>query len=348
MTLSIIIVSYNTRELTLRCVREAVRECHNLKNAEIIITDNASTDGSAKALETVADSIHDLNEADSKCIARPPHPIQAKEALSNGSNLPQIVLLKSSVNLGFGAANNRALSIARGQYVLLLNSDAFPRPGAFEQLIAYLIDHPGVACVGPRLLNRDGSLQPSCFKFPSPWRVACECLLLSALFPNHPLLGDYRDWKHDQPRTVDFVIGACCLIRREIIDTIGHFDEGFFLYAEETDWMKRMHDAGWHVAFTPKAEVLHLGGASGQTLPDRVFTEFNRGQEHYIRKHHGPLAVILLRALKLTGALIRIPIFSLRRMAKRNKAADVTLWWRILKWNLGVRRPGLRELNQPR
>ncbi len=216
---SVIVISYNTREMTLECLRALADDMKGMP-WELWVVDNASSDGSAEAVK---------------------------------ETFPEARVIVNEHNAGFGAANNQAIRQAQGQYLLLVNSDAFVQPGAVEALVSHLDAHPGVAVVGPKLLNPDGSLQQSCYRFPSPVRAVFEHLLLTAAFPNHPLLGDYRDWPHDAARDVDFVIGACMLIRRESLHQTGVFDEDFFMYAEETDLCYRLSRDGWKTTFVTVA-----------------------------------------------------------------------------------------------
>ncbi len=311
--ISAIIVSYNTRDMTLECLRTLHDDLGDL-SAEVFVVDNASSDGSAAAIR---------------------------------SAFPQVRLIENARNAGFGAANNQAMRQAQGEFFLLLNSDAFPKAGAIQALMDFLREHPDAALVGPRLLNEDGSLQPSCYRFPGPFRALCENLLLTAKFPAHPVLGDYRSWPHDAERAVDFVIGACCLVRRAAVEKVGLFDEDFFLYAEETDWCYRFRQAGWKVMFTPRAEVVHLNKGSGKRQPDRVFCEFHRGQERFFRKHHGLSGLWFFRAVMVFGASLRVLVFLAAALAvPRRRAQSLSLvaqWQRILTWTLGFRGPGLRE-----
>ena len=275
--LSIIIVSYNTRAMTLDCLRTLTEQLSGeLQNSEIWLVDNASRDGSAQAIR---------------------------------DEFPAVNLIANARNLGFGAANNLALEKARGKYLLLLNSDAFPLNGALQTLCRYLQEHSEVGAVGPRLLNADGSLQASCWKFPSPSRSWFESVGLAAALPNHPTFGDYYRWAHDEERAVDFVIGACLLVRREVYEQVGGFDEDFFLYAEETDWQKRMTQAGWSIVFLPAAEVTHLGGASGQNSGSdevaRVNAYFYDGWDRFARKHHGTPGWLAMRAASASGSALR-------------------------------------------
>lgn len=272
-TVSVVIVSYNTRELTLQCLREVIGDLErDAISSEIWVVDNASRDESAAA------------------IAR---------------EFPGVHLIASTKNEGFGAANNRAFEKSRGEFLLLLNSDALVHRGAVAHLVDFLRNHSTAGAVGPRLLNADGTLQTSCWKFPSPARIWLEAFGIARLFTAHPLLGDYYRWAHDETRKVDFVIGACLLVRREVYERVGGFDESFFLYAEETDWQKRIRGAGWDIVFTPGADVTHLGGASGAGEKAKVSALFYEGQERYILKHHGAIGWMIMRVGALLGSLTR-------------------------------------------
>jgi len=274
--LSIIIVSYNTREMTLRCLR-ALYECVPDRNAEVWVVDNASSDQSVEAIR---------------------------------ASFPQVKLLVNARNVGFGAANNQAMAQAQGQFFLLLNSDAFLETDTLTLLVEYLCQNPRVAVVGPRLHNEDGSLQVSCFRFPSPARAWLENLWISTALAHNHVLGDYRRWAHDTVRKVDFVIGACMLIRRSAYEEVGGFDEAFFMYGEETDWQRRMQSAGWEVVFVPQARVLHLGGASGASQQTLIERHFFDSLDYYERKHHGLVGLISLRCAMVVGCFCRFLLWS--------------------------------------
>jgi GT2 family glycosyltransferase len=271
MLLSAIVVSYNTRETTLECLRCLRGEMASIAS-EIIVVDNASTDGSAAAIR---------------------------------KDFPEATVLKNTENKGFGAANNQAMRQARGEFFLLINSDAFAKPGAIAAMLDAMRQRSDVAVVGPRLLNSDGTMQRSCFRFPSPGRAWAENLWLSAFVPNHWELADYRKWAHDRQREVDFVIGACFLVRRTVFEKIGGFDEKFFMYSEEVDWQKRMHEAGWKILFTPAAQVTHLAGASGAAEKPRVNRHFFQSLDYYELKHHGLFGLMMLRLAMVIGCSLR-------------------------------------------
>lgn len=295
LLLSVVIVSYNTRELTLRCLRELTEHlCAERLSHEIWVVDNASKDGSAEAVER---------------------------------EFPDANLMMSNANLGFGPANNLALEHARGRYFLLLNSDAFVHESALSRMLE-LLDDPAkvrVGAVGPRLLNEDGSLQRSCWKFPSPARSWFESLGLARLLGTHPRWGDYYRWAHDEKRSVDFVIGACLVVRREVYLEIGGFDPAFFLYAEETDWQKRMRGAGWDIVFTPDAQVTHLGGASGKQEKTRVSTLFWQGQERYVLKHFGRSGWLLMRLGVIFGVTLRTAVTLIMALSRGGRKRNVPL-----------------------
>ena len=321
-TLSVIIVSYNTRAMTLGCLRTLYAqleapttgaggqdaatapdlsgtEFFDLSGTEVIVVDNASSDGSPAAIRAA---------------------------------FPRVRLIENEDNAGFGAANNQAMSGACGDFFLLLNSDAFPQPGAIPALLAHLRAHPEVGLVGPRLLNPDGTLQLSCFRFPSPIGIWSENLWLSALLPNHPVFGYYRRWAHDEERRVDFVIGACLLVRRAVCLEVGGFDEDFFMYQEETDWQRRMRDRGWHIGFTPAAQVTHLGGASGASEKARVNGHFFESLERYLWKHYGAAGLLSLKLSMLVGCFLRLVLWAGVVVAVPHRRAVARSKVRLMLW----------------
>ncbi len=241
-------------------------------SAEVFVVDNASRDGSVAAV---------------------------REAY------PLVTVIANDANVGFGSANNQAMARATGEFLLLLNSDAFVTPGTVAALVASLRERPDCAVAGPRLLNGDGTLQPSCYRYPSPSRAWFENLWLSAALPRHPVVGDYRRWAHDAERDVDWVIGACFLVRRAAYEQVGGFDERFYMYQEETDWQRRMKDKGWKIHFTPSAQATHLGGASGASESARINRVFFESLDRYEHKHHGPLGLLSLRIAMVIGCFLR-------------------------------------------
>lgn len=285
-TISVIIVSYNTREMTLECLETLGARLPTGVATETFVVDNGSADGTVAAVR---------------------------------ARFPTVTVVENPANTGFGAANNLAMARARGEYLLLLNSDAFPREDAIARLVECLRRHPAAGVVGPRLLNQDGTLQRSCYPFPSPATAWRENLGWGRRWPGRrgqgaPTPDDAR-WAHDTERSVAWVIGACLLVRRQVCAQVGGFDERFFMYQEEADWQKRIRAAGWQVVFTPAAEVVHLAGASGRDEPVRVNRHFFESLDKYMLKHHGTAGFLSVRAAMLAGGSLRAVGWAARALA---------------------------------
>jgi len=200
---------------------------------------------------------------------------------------------------------------ADGRYFFLLNSDAWVVGGGLDELVAFADANPDAAVVGPRLLNTDGSLQRSVRGEPTLWRLATEYLFIRKLAPHSRLLNPlYRgDFDHDRVAEVDWLSGPALLVRREAVDAVGLFDEDFFMFSEEVDWMTRFRGAGWRVLFFPGAEVVHVGGASHG---GRIYVENLRGHLRWFAKHRGVRDAerarkLLLWSLRLRALVLRRP-----------------------------------------
>lgn len=272
--ISAVIVNFNTRELTLQSLGALCATAP--PGTDVWVVDNGSTDGSLEAVERFALSA--------------PLPVR---------------IVRAGTNLGFGAACNLGIEGCAGRFVVLVNSDAFVQAGALQKLRAYLLKHPEVGVVGPLLLNPDGSVQESRFPFPSPVRALGENLGLVHLA---------RWWRGglspDYSLTHHWLSGACLMFPREVWVRSGGFDESFFLYAEETDWQRRLCDASWGIRFEPEACVVHLGGASGLSSKMSVREHFFTGADRYQLKHHGRGGALLFRAATALGAALRALLFA--------------------------------------
>jgi len=214
------------------------------------------------------------------------------------------VRLVEQENRGLAAGWNRGLAETSSRYVLLLNSDAWLVDGALERLVAFAEEHPDAAIVGPRLRNPDGTLQRSVRGFPTLWRLATEYLFLRKLAPRSRVLNAFYagGFDHDEARAVEWLMGACLLVRREAVAQVGPLDEEFFLFSEETDWCYRARATGWTVWFVPDAECVHVGGA---THGGRMFRENLRGNLRFFLKHLGPRQAARARRILLTGVAVR-------------------------------------------
>jgi N-acetylglucosaminyl-diphospho-decaprenol L-rhamnosyltransferase len=221
---------------------------------------------------------------------------------------PEVRVIEQA-NVGYGAGLNAGFRASSPRYWLVINSDAWVVDDAVERLIRFADAHPDAAVVAPRLRNQDGTLQRSVRGFPTVWRLATEYLFLRKLAPrSHALNAFYAgDFDHGSARPVDWVMGACFLVRRAATEAVGFFDEGFFLFSEETDWLYRFHEAGWTVWFTPDAQAVHVGGA---THGGRMFVENVRGHVRWFEKHRGSRDAararrLLVVSLRLRGLLFR-------------------------------------------
>lgn len=205
---------------------------------------------------------------------------------------PHVGLEVNSQNVGFGRANNQLLKHVQGQYVLLLNTDAFVSPDTLIKTLAYMQAHPQCGVLGVKLVGRDGVLQPSCRYFPTPWNTFLARTGLSRFLPSVQMVDD-MNWDHASVRDCDWVPGCYYLVRREVIDQVGLFDPRFFLYCEEVDHCKRVKAAGWRVVYYPDTTVLHIGGESAKS--DSAISESGRqisalqieSEILFFRKHHG-------------------------------------------------------------
>jgi hypothetical protein len=231
---------------------------------------------------------------------------------SNGfrERFPQVRLVENAANVGFARASNQGIRLARGRHVLCLNPDTVVHEGAVAALVGYLDAHPRVGAVGARLLESDGRLQYSCRRFPGYLTIFFgRYALLTRLLPGNTASRDYLylDWDHRSAREVDWVSGACLMVRRDVIERLGTFDEGYFLFVEDMDWCRRMRDAGWSVAYVPDAVVTHHIGASRGPVPAGLVWARHRGMLRYVRKHFGapwPLRAVVAAAVAVRAGLL--------------------------------------------
>jgi GT2 family glycosyltransferase len=207
-------------------------------------------------------------------------------------------------NKGMGGGNNAGMRVASGRYFFLLNSDAWLLGDGLERLVAHADAHPDAAVVGPRLRNQDGTLQRSVRGEPTLWRLATEYLFIRKLAPRTRLMNPLYvgGFEHDEEIEADWLYGPALLVRRAAVDAVGMFDEAFFMFSEEVDWMTRFRRAGWKVLFYPGAEVVHVGGA---THGGSLYVENLRGHLRFFAKHDGPKAAERARILLLWSLRLR-------------------------------------------
>ncbi len=262
MDLSIIVVSYNTVDMTVDCLKSVLANRGSLK-IELIVVDNDSRDGSADAIE----------------------------ALGEG-----IILIRNKENVGFAKANNQGFRVATAPLVLLLNSDTLILGDVLQASVAYMREERNrrVGAFGCRVLNTDGTMQPTCYAFPSNLHLLIMALGLNRL-PWPPLFRAYQmsDWQRDTERDVDVISGCYLLVRREVIDEVGPLDEDFFFFGEETDWCRRIQQAGWAVRFAPVGEIIHHGGGSARKLNHKRDLLLTESKLRLHRKHGGRLSAMV-------------------------------------------------------
>ena len=239
------------------------------------------------------------------------------------AGFPEVRVVEQE-NLGLAAGWNRGIRETAAPYVLVLNSDAWVVGDAVERLARFADGIPRAAWVAPRLLNPDGTLQPSVRGFPTPWRIATEYLFLRKLAPRSRLLNSFygAGFRHDEVREVEFAKAAAFLIRRAAFEEVGPFDEDFFLFSEETDWSYRARTAGWRTLFYPEAEAVHVGGASWRRESAMLFREQVRGQLRFLAKHQGASAAEHARRVILAGLRLRSLVFRGERGAVYRDAAE--------------------------
>jgi N-acetylglucosaminyl-diphospho-decaprenol L-rhamnosyltransferase len=273
--LSVIIVSWNVRDLLRKCLWAVDRgpwsvdgvptTDHRPLSTEVIVVDNASSDGTVEMLR---------------------------------AEFPDVRVIPNSENVGFTRGNNQALAVAQGRYLFLLNPDTELRPGALQTLIDYADAHPHAGIIGPRLFYGDGTLQSSRRRFPTLATAFLESTKLQQWFPRNRALTRYYmlDMSDDATQEVDWVNGSAMFVRREVYDQIGGFDEAFFMYSEELDWCYRAKQAGWQIVYLPTAQITHYEGKSSEQVVAARDIYFHSSKIRFFRKYRGALVAEILRA----------------------------------------------------
>ena len=304
MVLSVVIVSANTRKLLEACVASVQRSTEHCA-AEVIVVDNASTDGSVQALR---------------------------------HRFPDVRLIENVENRGFAAANNQALMSCQGHFALLLNSDTIVSSEAIDEMLKFLEARPAAGVVGCRLVGEDGRTQPSASGLPGLRMQVASFLGLRRLIPARasvavaraPLIRGLLDALSggyftpaattSTPQRVEFLSGACMMMRRETWESIGLLDESIFLYLEDADWCRRARDAGWELFYIPSVRIVHFGGRSfaarsaGRT--HHISRERVRSLFYYFRKYEPPWKIAVLKLVVVVSILVRLGRLRISRAAQ--------------------------------
>jgi len=254
--LSIVIVNFNPEKLLEECLNSIYPGTKGI-SYEICVVDNNSKDESTKMVR---------------------------------ENFPDVRLLENGRNEGFAKANNKGIRGSRGKYVLCLNNDTVVLPGALGTLTDFMDHHPDAGACGPKVLNRDGTIQHQCKRgFPTPMSAAYYFMRLHKLFPKSKRFGHYLMTyvNCDEINEVDAVSGACIMVRRQVVDQLGLMDEDYKMYGEDVDWCYRIKKAGWKIYYVPQAKIVHYGGqTSSRIRPYRNIWEFHRSMAVFYKKHY--------------------------------------------------------------
>lgn len=307
MSISVIIVSWNAKTFLLQCIQSVLLQ-HSAHPMEIIVVDNASSDGSPEAVK---------------------------------NSFPTIKLICNEDNYGFAKANNIGIRASEGEYLFLINSDVVIHKNCFTKMIEYVEEHPKIGMLGPRIVDSNGRTQRSCMGYPSLWNLLSRALALDSLFPKSKIFGGQlmTFWGHDQIRSVNVINGCFWMLRRSALAQVGLLDERFFIYGEDIDWCKRFNQGGWDVVFFPHAEAMHYGGASSANAPVKFYLEMQRANYQYWMKHHSYIAAkvfllinMLHHVLRILGAILMFP-----RLLRKRSESSLKIWRSLasVNWSIG-------------
>jgi len=286
LDLSIIIVNYNTKDLLETCLKSISQNTHNILY-EIVVVDNHSKDSSVQMIE---------------------------------GEFPDARLIKNKSNNGYSKANNQGINISQGRYILLLNSDTEVSNDALNKAVKFMDDNSEIGICGLKLLNADGSIQLSCRSFPTfSTAIFNRYSIITRLFPDNKFSREYllSDWDHKSIMDVDWVSGACMLIRREVIDKIGLLEEKFFMYSEDVDLCYRAKENGWRIVYYPLSEVIHYIGKSSEKKPFLSIFERHKSMYLYYKKHYSR-EILFLDLITLLAIMFRALFQSISYYLKKS------------------------------
>jgi GT2 family glycosyltransferase len=286
---SVVIVVWNAKKYVLECLESLREYCRDVCD-EVIIVDNASTDGTPELVSEM---------------------------------FPEFKLIRNSENLGFAKANNIGMAQSSGDYVCLVNSDVKFTGDCFTPMLRFLAENPEVGMVGPKMLAPDGEeVRRSTMRFPTVWNQFCRAFGLDIAFKNSRLFGGLlmSDFDHKTTTPVEVLNGWFVIVRRTALDRVGLLDPQFFMYGEDIDWCYRFHQAGEKVVFVADAEAIHYCGASSSNAPLRFYLEISCANWQYWKKHHGRLSQMAFLAssgayhlVRLLGSAVSYPFLPSRR-----------------------------------
>jgi GT2 family glycosyltransferase len=307
-TLSVIIVVWNAKNYVIECL-DSLREHLGDISAEVIIVDNASTDGSPELVE---------------------------------QRFPEFTLIRNSDNFGFSKANNIGIAKSSGDYICLVNSDVKFTHECFTPMITYLKENPGVAMIGPKMLAANGKAARSTMRFPTVWNSLTRALGLDLLFKRSALFGGHlmADFDHQRTMPVEVLNGWFLVLRRSALEKVGLLDSQFFMYGEDVDWCYRFRKADQPIVFFAEAEAIHYGGASAAGAPLRFQLEMYRANLQYWRKHHSRLSqqlYLLTLLIYDAGRMVGLACHYLCIPSEKpNTLFKLTRSFACLRWTIGA------------
>ncbi len=297
--MAICIVNYNTCEQLRSCLESVIYETEK----EIIVIDNGSSDGSQEMVQ---------------------------------AEFPTLLLKELDYNIGYGAAADLGISLSTSPYILLLNSDTILQSDTLDRLSEYLDENPKAGIVGPRLINKNGNLQPSCFPMPSPLQIFLDVSHINQLIHQIPFVKEqsFRTWSHNHNRSVPWVQGAVLVLRREAYDAVRGFDKAFFMYYEEVDLCRRLSNAGWETHFSPVTDVIHIGGASTNQQYAKMELQYWASLALFYRKHYSRLQlvemVLLIKGVAIARLIRDFVLHLLTNPDNRQKLTSNIVAWEQL------------------
>jgi len=307
MRLSIVVVTWNCRKYVQEFFG-SLAYLFNDPSVEIIVADNASTDGTP---ELIAQSF------------------------------PSINLIRNSGNLGFAKGNNIALERCSGEYIALINPDVKVLPGCIERMMETLQSHPDIGLLGPRMLERDALVHRSTMRFPTVWNCFCNAVALDIVFSRFRFFSGYlmRDFQFDKTTEVEILNGWFWMTRRKALLEVGGLDERFFMYGEDMDWSRRFKNAKWKNVYLAEASSIHYGGGSSSNSPVRFYIEKHRANFQYFEKHHNPfeqagfwISVFLYHFFRVLGHGVR---YVLPGSNRQERGYKVKRSMACLRWLVG-------------
>jgi len=308
---SVVVVTWNAQRFIGECMTSLQATAAPL-SVEIVVVDNASSDGTAKIVR---------------------------------EKFPDVHLIESPTNLGFAKANNVGIAVCRGRYICLINPDVHIPSDCIPRLLQYMESHADIGLIGPRLIEWDGRPGRSTMRFPTLWSLFCRAIALDRLLKRSRLFGGFLmyDFLPDEPQDVDVLNGWFWMVRREALAEVGVLDRRLFMYGDDIDWSYRFHQAGWRVVLYPNAQATHYGGGTTERAPIRFAIERERANLQYWRKFHGPISTLAYRGICSLNSFIRFAGYAIvsclpgrpngAAMNKRRKNAACLRWLLTLKYN---------------